>query len=568
MGCSSSVQQGDEAERSREPSDKLSQSAYRERGEQRNGKANVTPKHNNNNNRHQDSFKEEDEGFEEEFSDGALGLTTEKGYEEICQSLSPNNLFEDPDFPANDSALYLDPKRYRDSKIEWMRPQEILGDGNEAELITNGVTRDDIKQGILGDCWFLSSCAAVSRRDQLVTKIIPANQVLSGPMYNGLIRFNFWRFGEWVMVVIDDRLPTVKKKLIYGQSKDPKEFWVALMEKAYAKLHGSYEALEGGITMDALVDLTGGLAERYELTEYDPSLYKLILRAHKSGAFIACSRKGDWRSSTKADANGLIPGHAYTVIDITKIKHKMGEEKLLRVRNPWGDETEWRGSWSDNDVNWKWVDEETKEKIQQESKDDGEFWMSFKDFYRQFGEVTICLMGPDFDGDGVSDRVGHMEMIHGEWSLGQSAGGSRNNLVKFATNDQYLLTLTEPDDFNQETDDAESEGKSTIVISLMQEHRRSRRNVKVKSYQIGFFIYKTEDTNNKLSLRHFRYNPDVARTNCFVNFREVSGRFELDPGHYVIIPSTFLEDCPAHYMLRVFGEKKFSLKGPLLPTHE
>ena len=43
--------------------------------------------------------------------------------------------------------------------------------------------------------------------------------------------------------------------------------------------------------MDALVDLTGGLAERYELTDYNPALYKLILRAQKSGAFVACSRK-------------------------------------------------------------------------------------------------------------------------------------------------------------------------------------------------------------------------------------------------------------------------------------
>ena len=43
--------------------------------------------------------------------------------------------------------------------------------------------------------------------------------------------------------------------------------------------------------MDALVDLTGGLAERYEIKGVDPSLYKLILSANKAGSFIACSRK-------------------------------------------------------------------------------------------------------------------------------------------------------------------------------------------------------------------------------------------------------------------------------------
>ena len=43
--------------------------------------------------------------------------------------------------------------------------------------------------------------------------------------------------------------------------------------------------------MDALVDLTGGLAERYELKGADPNMYRHLLRAHKAGAFIACSRK-------------------------------------------------------------------------------------------------------------------------------------------------------------------------------------------------------------------------------------------------------------------------------------
>jgi hypothetical protein len=37
------------------------------------------------------------------------------------------------------------------------------------------------------------------------------------------------------------------------------------MEKAYAKLHGSYEGLNGGSMAEALVDLTGGVSEKYNL---------------------------------------------------------------------------------------------------------------------------------------------------------------------------------------------------------------------------------------------------------------------------------------------------------------
>ena len=40
----------------------------------------------------------------------------------------------------------------------------------------------------------------------------------------------------------------------------------------------------------------------------------------------------------------------------------------------------------------------------QNQLDDGEFWMEFfTDFCREFEEVSICTLGPDFNHDGVVD---------------------------------------------------------------------------------------------------------------------------------------------------------------------
>ncbi|CAG2228582.1 CAPNN [Mytilus edulis] len=445
---------------------------------------------------------------EEEYRDGRLGITTQEKIRKILGSLDDEKLFTDTDFPADTAALFFSDKDA--SMITWKRPKDLVEEWQSPQLISDGATRDDIKQGILGDCWFLSACAAVSQRECFMKKIVPSDQSLSGEGYKGSLNFRFWRFGQWEDVYIDDLLPTADGKLIYGKCTDPCEFWVAFVEKAYAKLHGSYEAIEGGQTMDALVDLTGGLAERHIIQNKDPQLYRIIERARSSGAFITCSRKGDWRFSNKADPNGLVSGHAYTITAVRKIKHQRGEEKMVRIRNPWGDNNEWKGSWSDNDINWNLVNEDIKQEIGLQSKDDGEFWMSYRDFCKQFQEVTICLTGPDFEDDEEVESAGHVEVMKGEWIAGKSGG--------------------------------------------------------VKSLQIGFVLYKTDHPNRRLDTRHFRYHHDCGRSGVYINYREVSQRFQLEPGHYVIIPSTYISNETACFMLRVFGEKKFTLKGlpPLL----
>ena len=77
----------------------------------------------------------------------------------------------------------------------------------------------------------------------------------------GLYIFRFIKMGQSVFVIIDDRLPCLKDGndqpiLLFGKCENKNLFWVSLIEKAYAKLHSRYYALQGGSTMEALHDLT------------------------------------------------------------------------------------------------------------------------------------------------------------------------------------------------------------------------------------------------------------------------------------------------------------------------
>lgn len=208
--------------------------------------------------------------------------------------LNGQTLFEDPDFHPTKhegkllywtgnppTANHPNPK-----EISWLRPSEFLPANTPGKFRQGGISSNDVKQGSLGDCWFIGALSVLATRDELVygsgkikdiediTKetVIGLSKGVYPPIFHvfakkGLYVFRFFKNCAWKYVIIDNRIPMYnvpgyEKNYIFGHCTDQAELWVPLIEKAYAKLHGCYESLSGGLLDDGLVDLTGLVAEK------------------------------------------------------------------------------------------------------------------------------------------------------------------------------------------------------------------------------------------------------------------------------------------------------------------
>lgn len=201
----------------------------------------------------------------------------EEGYR-IYHKYGNNGVFTDTEF-AGARAVYGSMGYGDDYGIDrWERIKNMYdNDGNKIkkpQVISQGLGAGDIGQGLVGDCWFLSALSVVAyNRPDLLKNLI--HEESQNYREDGLYVVRFFKMGYHKIVHVDDRFPVDhSKRSVFCKIQTEKgitEFWPVLLEKAYAKLHGSYDSLSAGRPEQGLVDLTNGISE---LITFDSEEFK------------------------------------------------------------------------------------------------------------------------------------------------------------------------------------------------------------------------------------------------------------------------------------------------------
>ena len=302
--------------------------------------------------------------------------------------------YTDDLFPPNENSLigkdssgnFIDPKEGEahakkiDTKvIGWMRCSDLFKN-QKYLLFENKIEKDDINQGILGDCYFLASVAALTEYPNLIYQMFKTKTINK----EGYFEIIFFIDGEFQIVIVDDYIPIDKrtKKEVYARP-NKNEIYVCILEKAWAKLNGGYSNIIKGWMHQVLETFTGFPSESHNHTKVKSEvLWNAINYASNKNCILSCS------STKNVESKGLVNSHAYTLIGTYMIKSNGKIIRLVKLRNTWGF-GEWNGDWSDNSPLWG---EEEKNQVNFVKKDDGTFYMSYDDYYKNFIITDICFV--------------------------------------------------------------------------------------------------------------------------------------------------------------------------------
>jgi hypothetical protein len=269
---------------------------------------------------------------------------------------------------------------------------------------------------------------------------------------------------------------------------------VCLLEKAYAKAHGSYRAISGGQIAEALLDLTGAPALTINFDEPGFSLDRLwgqLVYFKSQGFPMGCATGG---GDPQLREVGLCGNHAYSILECREIRSRAsppGLVRLLRIRNPHG-VGEWNGDWSDASAKWSDIigvgASSGGASLERTGVNDGTFWMDLTHFVMGFQLVDVCMAYRDWHARLPCDSCCVNWANTKGKSLIQSIGcAALLTCTNFRSFDNAFCARTCPLRVCRDVYRIRIHSKTTLYVSALQPSKRGSwcRADRKKSYKLG-----------------------------------------------------------------------------------
>lgn len=284
-------------------------------------------------------------------------------------------------FPPNDHSLGF---IQTSPQINWGKADLILYTNNYCILPKENnfeKYNNNIVSGLYYDYYFLSAIYMLLQYPNIIYSLFPVYDKSGDGLYGVKLRIN----GRWKLVLLDDYFPLMKNQrginyfAFASLGNNIKEIWLNLIEKAYAKVKGSYEKIQDGNIKDVFDLLTNAPVEKIELCSLERNALFNIVNEAFNNKFILC---GKANNNTCYD-NGIMKRQHYQILQMKIFNVGVVRKYMLVIKNIFG-ELKYNYNWSERIPSLK------NNKI----TDENTFYISLDDFLKYFSVLYILHIHP------------------------------------------------------------------------------------------------------------------------------------------------------------------------------